>query len=72
MWKANVWECDQAELEVEVNICEVPNKERRRRMVLFSMHCLAKPHMDHDINIQEVGNLEKTLRITFCEFTCST
>lgn len=50
--KVTPLQTDQAETEVEVTMCEVPNEERKC-MVPFSVHHLAKQHMDQDIYIQE-------------------
>ena len=50
--KVTPLQTSQAEIEVKVFMCEVPNKERRCG-VPFSVHHLVKWHMDEDVYIQE-------------------
>lgn len=50
--KVTPLQTDQAEMEVEVTMCEASNEEGRDT-VPFSVHHLAKQHMDQDIYIQE-------------------
>lgn len=50
--KVTLLQTKQVETGVEVTMCEVPSN-KRRHMVPFSMHHLAKQHMDQDTFIQE-------------------